>query len=72
MVHAHNLFEEGVCLWAAKNAGVPIRIAHSHNTNSLKRKNIILKIREKCTKNRMENGLYFQKLRGIIKLRLFL
>ena len=47
VVHAHNLFEEGVCLWAAKNAGVPIRIAHSHNTNSLKRKNIILKIREK-------------------------
>lgn len=47
VVHAHNLFEEGVCLWAAKNAGVPIRIAHSHNTNSTNKKSIIFKIREK-------------------------
>lgn len=47
VVHAHNLLEEGICLWAAKNAGVPIRIAHSHSTNSPKIKSIIFKIRER-------------------------
>lgn len=31
-VHCHKFFECAPCLAAAKKAGVPIRIAHSHNT----------------------------------------
>lgn len=46
VIHCHNNMEEGVCLLAAKHAGVPIRIAHSHNTNSPRKKNLIVKIRE--------------------------
>lgn len=32
VVHCHKFFESAPCLAAAKQAGVPIRIAHSHNT----------------------------------------
>lgn len=32
VVHCHKFFECAPCLAAAKKAGVPIRIAHSHNT----------------------------------------
>ena len=37
VIHCHNLFEEGICLLAAKHAGVKNRIAHSHNTEAPKR-----------------------------------
>ena len=50
VVHAHNYFDEGICLWAAKNAGVPIRIAHSHNTMSPNKKNFFIKLQEKINK----------------------
>lgn len=32
VVHSHSFFEAAPCLAAAKKAGIPIRIAHSHNT----------------------------------------
>ena len=43
VVHAHNIHHNGLILLAAKNAGVPIRISHSHqafderNTSFLRR-----------------------------------
>lgn len=40
-VHCHKFFECAPCLAAAKKAGVPVRIAHSHNTEKpTTRKNI--------------------------------
>ena len=45
-IHCHNNTDEGICLLAAKCAGVPIRIAHSHNTPSPKKKNVLIKIYE--------------------------
>ena len=38
VIHCHNNTEEGICLLAAKHAGIPIRIAHSHNTTSPKKR----------------------------------
>ena len=32
VVHSHSFFEAAPCMAAAKKAGVPVRIAHSHNT----------------------------------------
>ena len=32
VVHSHSFFEAAPCMAAAKKAGIPIRIAHSHNT----------------------------------------
>lgn len=32
VVHSHSFFEAAPCMAAARKAGVPIRIAHSHNT----------------------------------------
>lgn len=32
VVHSHTFFEAAPCMAAAKKAGVPVRIAHSHNT----------------------------------------
>ena len=37
VIHCHNGEEEAFALLAAKHAGVKIRIAHSHNTNSPKK-----------------------------------
>ena len=51
VVHAHNYFDEGICLWAAKNAGVPIRIAHSHSTMSPHKKRFLVKLQEKINKS---------------------
>lgn len=47
VVHAHNYFDEGICLLAAKNAGVPIRIAHSHNTMSPNKKGFFIRLQKK-------------------------
>lgn len=44
VIHCHNQRDAWICLLAAKHAGVKIRIAHSHNTNSPKRKNIVEKV----------------------------
>jgi glycosyltransferase involved in cell wall biosynthesis len=44
-IHCHNDLEEGLCLLAAKRAGVPIRIAHSHVTPPPTRKSLVTKIR---------------------------
>lgn len=33
VVHAHTNIQEGMALFAAKLAGVPIRVSHSHNTS---------------------------------------
>lgn len=35
-VHAHCMFQSGIVMLAAKAAGVPIRITHSHNTGKFK------------------------------------
>lgn len=45
-IHCHNNEDEGFCLLAAKRAGVPVRIAHSHNTASPKKKNTVTQMRE--------------------------
>lgn len=46
-IHCHNLNDIGVCLLAAKHAGVKIRIAHSHNTSSSRKKNCFIKLQER-------------------------
>ena len=35
-VHAHCMFQSGIVMCAAKTAGVPIRITHSHNTSKVR------------------------------------
>ena len=47
VVHAHNGPDEGFCLLGAKLAGVPVRIAHSHNTASTRKRSAIIRIYEK-------------------------
>lgn len=44
VVHAHNNDDEALCLLAAKLAGVPIRIAHSHNTKSPQKQSLLKRI----------------------------
>lgn len=41
VIHCHNQRDAWICLWAAKNSGVPIRIAHSHVTNSPRKRSMI-------------------------------
>lgn len=43
IIHCHNQRDQWVCLLAAKHASVPVRIAHSHNTNSPKKISLIEK-----------------------------
>ncbi len=43
VIHCHNQRDEWICLLAAKHAGVPIRIAHSHVANSSKKKSFVEK-----------------------------
>ena len=43
VVHSHTFFEAAPCLAAAKKAGVPVRIAHSHNTAMEDRRGFPLK-----------------------------
>lgn len=47
VVHAHNNDEEALCLLAARLAGVPLRIAHAHNTKSPRKAGIIKKCLQK-------------------------
>ena len=49
IIHCHNQRDAWICLLAAKHAGVSIRIAHSHNTNSPKKKNAFEKIYKKVS-----------------------
>ncbi len=44
VIHAHNMGEEGICLFAAKCAGVKNRIAHSHQTKSDKKNTLLKKL----------------------------
>lgn len=44
VVHSHVLFFSGYVLQIAKNAGVPIRIAHSHSTHDSKGNSLIRRI----------------------------
>lgn len=44
VIHCHNQRDEWICLLAAKHMGVPIRIAHTHVTNSPKKKSILEKM----------------------------
>lgn len=53
VIHCHNNTEEGICLLAAKHAGIPIRIAHSHNTTSPKKRAVIFRIIEIINKRMM-------------------
>lgn len=52
-IHCHNNMDEGICLLAAKHAGVPVRIAHSHNTPSPKKKSGIVRIYEAVNRKLM-------------------
>jgi glycosyltransferase involved in cell wall biosynthesis len=56
VIHCHNNTEEGICLLAAKHAGVPIRIAHSHNTPSPRKRHFIIRTVEKFNKYLMLNS----------------
>ena len=56
VIHCHNNVEEGICLLAAKHAGIPIRIAHSHNTPSPRRRNPVIAIVEKINKSLMREN----------------
>ncbi len=47
VIHCHNGEEEAFGLLAAKHAGIKIRIAHSHNTNSPKKISLVKKIYNK-------------------------
>lgn len=51
-IHCHNNTEEGFCLLAAKCAGVPIRIAHSHTAPLPKKRNVFIQIYE-CFNRRL-------------------
>lgn len=44
VVHSHTFFEAAPCMAAAKKMGVPIRIAHSHNTAMKDNRIIVLRI----------------------------
>ena len=44
VIHCHNGEEEAFALLAAKHAGIKIRIAHSHNTKSLRKISFVKKI----------------------------
>ena len=56
VVHCHNNSEEGICLMAAKHAGVPIRIAHSHNTPSTRKRALLFRIIEKINKKMIQQN----------------
>lgn len=43
-IHCHNEYDQWICLMAAKHAGVEIRIAHSHNTNTPAKLSVIRRI----------------------------
>ena len=51
VVHCHNGAESGISLLAAKLAGVPIRICHSHNTATPEMKTKSSKIYKRLTKS---------------------
>lgn len=53
VIHCHNNNDEGICLLAAKHAGVKVRIAHSHNTPSPQRKQLIIRIMERVNQRLM-------------------
>lgn len=46
-VHSHTMFNSGINLTAAKRAGVPIRIAHSHTTRTETKVSVIQKLYER-------------------------
>lgn len=48
VVHCHTNYSEALPLFAAEKVGIPIRIAHSHNTRNYKRANTIRKIYMSC------------------------
>lgn len=50
VIHCHNETDEGICLLAAKNAKVPKRIAHSHNTPSPRKRSSVLRLYEDINK----------------------
>lgn len=43
VVHSHTFFEAAPCMAAAKKMGVPVRIAHSHNTAMKDKRTFILR-----------------------------
>lgn len=47
-VHAHMLFSNGLHLWAAKLAKVPMRVAHSHNTSDANTNSTVGRAYQKC------------------------
>lgn len=44
VIHCHNQRDEWICLLAAKHANVLVRIAHTHVTNSPKKKSVLEKL----------------------------
>lgn len=49
-VHAHNMHHNGLILFAAKNAGVPIRISHSHQSFDERNNSFLRKMMVACLK----------------------
>ncbi len=60
IIHCHNGIESGFVLKAAAEAGVPIRISHSHGTYLINGKNIFLRVYKKIG---MKNGVRFSTVR---------
>ena len=54
VIHCHNQRDEWICLLAAKHAGVPIRIAHSHNPDSPKKKSFVERFYKKLSPKMMK------------------
>lgn len=59
IVHSHLLFHSGTVLEAAKKAGVPIRVAHSHSTQNIAQSNekIISKWIQKIYQHKMRHKI---------------
>lgn len=45
-IHCHNMFEAGICCYAAYKAGVMIRITHSHSGNRYGNENLLRRVYE--------------------------
>lgn len=52
VVHSHAFFDSAPCMMAAKRAGVPIRITHSHNSGVARKKKNLIQIIENIQRNR--------------------
>lgn len=60
VIHVHNMGEAGFCLLGAHLAGVKVRIAHSHNTNTPQRSSRIKQLLGRWNNQLLKNHLTTQ------------